>query len=499
MIGHNLRESVLVTKENTSFAAAGTQVWSLVGTKAVLNIPVGTLFAMDVTTQETVDGTSAPFYNPIRVGMAMPGNTVRWLAGEELFPKLISSMDMGLPRCGNPEVVDLTWKCTECYEYYGITVEVKDNDTMSYGPAATHGEQFFVAATPDCTADCGDCTVSAICDPIRDELIAKLNAEFALGDAKAFATRLYENSRVFCFKLDSMASCFDDAECNDYNGVSAVTGVTFPVGFEFDTIPTTLVGLHTALQDVADLINADDAFEGSAFVTSGFGPNCCVQLHINSTDAITVTDVDAVAYDVCTEPINEDIPDRCGIRIIGAPIFEDTSCYLPRGLGYYARTVDIYATSPSFIDAETTKVSTHRIPQNFGTFVMHEEYKQETGGQGRKYRKGNFRLEDGLSGNFDSTSRISNAISNAEQDLSYVSIHIEHRYPHNQDAVSNAWDPAPATSSIYFPECNATALCTFVSFLEELADAAGIEPNFPDLDSCDEGTGGTGGTAQGGV
>ena len=75
--------------------------------------------------------------------------------------------------------------------------------------------------------------------------------------------------------------------------------------------------------------------------------------------------------------------------------------------------------------------------------------------------------------NPDSRSRISNAITFADPALSYVSIHIEHNYPH-QNHATDVFDPPSITSSIYIPECDSTTIASFLLFLDEIATLADL-------------------------
>lgn len=482
MIGLNLRENVIVTTGNKALYSKNQAIWTLVGTKAKLQVPVGQVFAMDIKTVQSVDTSTANFPNPIKIGIALPNDKVRWLTGEEFFPNQITAISAMSAICGIPEVVDFTWLCTECGEYYGLTLNVNDNDTQSYGSSPWAGENYYVNATPDCTTECGVCEPEAACATVQDALIAALQEQLDEIDVKAFVTKLYPESAIYCFAPDNSLAC--NLTCPTFEGITVISSddgeTEDPIGGTMpSTIPTTTAELLELLQEIAEQLNADEDFEGSAFVTQGFGGTCCVQLHINSALPVhiylpTEGDGEDDEYTACAEPVNTDIPAKCGIRVIGAPVTQLTGCRLVKDLANYGREINLYATSESFRDATITKVYTQVLPQNFGNFVAWEEYKQDTGGQGRNYRKSNTILQDGLGVNFDGTGRIDNAITNADSAVSYVSIHMEHKYPHAQHAEGNEWNPAPATSSIYIPECDSVTIASILAFVNLLGTKSGL-------------------------
>lgn len=483
MIGFNQGNKVLVTTGNAGMYNKNLPVFSYVNGKYTLLVPEGTFFAMDTKTLLSVDETTTAFPNPIKIGVAQANGQPRWLSGEDFFAKNLEAITVKLPTCGTPEVVDLTWACTQCWEYYGILLRVRDNDTMSWSAYKLGDEAFFADARVDCSSACGECNPSATCDTVADALVVALNAELARGDEKAFATRLYENSQVFCFHPNNDLDC--NLTCPEYVGVDAMAlddtegqreiaiGTTYPT-----TIPTTTAGLVEVLQALADIINNDADFEGSAYVTGGYeGSNCCVQLHVNSVLPLIIYYADgeeSTEYTACSEPVNTDLTDKCGIRVIGASIASMASCHLVKELGYYARNIDLYATTPSFTDATVTKVSTATMPQLFGLFVKWEEYNQVIGGQNRSYSGTNNLLNDGIGANFDSRSRLLNAMTFADEGVSYVGFSIEGSYPHSTPTTAHVLNPTPFTGDIYVPECDSTTLTAVQTFLNRLGDINGM-------------------------
>lgn len=471
MIGLNNRENIIVSSGDHAFLPDGTTVWTLVNGHAVLNVPAGTLFAMDVKTGLSVDHTNiASIKNPIRIGVSL-GDTVRWLSGEEFFPKNVESLSAMHAICGTPEVVDMYWNCTDCDTTYTALLTVRDNDTMSYSSAPTDAEQYEVSAKPDCTS-CNDCNPEAVCSEVQTALIAAFETALDELDIKAYVTKIYPESEIYCFK-HSGETC--NSSCTEF---ADITSVTVGEGEEAATVPITIAAsaasmaeLLTALNLFKEQLEASADFEGTVFITSGFGEQCCVQVHINSELPVVLNYGDASTYTACQTPANAH-EDMCGIRIIAAPVTQDSACIISKPLAYYFRELNLYPAF-GFQDAVVVKVYSMGLPQNFGNFVQYEEYKQDSGGQGRRYRKTNTRLADGFGVNPDSRSRISNAITFADPALSYVSIHIEHNYPH-QNHATDVFDPPSITSSIYIPECDSTTIASFLLFLDEIATLADL-------------------------
>lgn len=485
MIGFNQGNKVLVTNGDQGMFDDGAAVFTNVNGKYTLAVPAGQFFAMDTKTLLSVDETTTSFPNPIKIGVAQANGQPRWLTGEEFYPKNLEAITVKKPTCGSPEVVDLTWSCTQCSEYYGILLRVRDNDTMSWSGYKLGDETFFADARVDCSSACGECNPSETCEAVQDELIEALNNELQAVDKKAFATKLYASSQVFCFHADNDLSC--NLSCPEYEGIHSITLDDSENQREIEiadaftpttTIPTTMAGLVDILQDVADAMNADTDFEGSAYVTSGFeGANCCVQLHINSELPVHLYISGGgipEEYTACTTPVNTDLTNKCGIRVIGAPIEAMTSCTLVKQLGYYARNIDLFATTPSFTDATITKVSTATMPQLFGNYVKWQEYEQVIGGQNRKYSGTNNRLNDGVGYNLDANSRLLNAITYADASKSYVCFSVEGSYPHSSPTAGHVLNPYPFTGDIYVPECDSTTLTAVQAFLNKLGDVTGM-------------------------
>lgn len=485
MIGFNQGNKVLVTSGDQGMYNKNQSVFSYVNGKYTLLVPSGQFFAMDTKTLQSVDETTTSFPNPIKIGVAQANGQPRWLSGEEFYPKNLEAITVKLPTCGTPEVVDLTWGCTQCWEYYGVFLRVRDNDTMSWSGYKLGAEEFFADARVDCSSACGECNPAATCDAVADDIVEALNEELAKVDEKAFATRLYANSQVFCFHPNNDLDC--NLTCPEYEGISVISlddsenqrEIEIADAFTpYLTIPTTMAGLVEVLQNVADAMNADADFVGSAYVTSGYeGSNCCVQLHINSELPVIIEYPDGqstLEYTACSEPVNTNLTDRCGIRVIGAPISAMAGCNLVKELGYYARTIDLYATTPSFTDAIVTKVSTATIPQLFGLSVKWEEYKQVIGGQNRNYSGTNNLLMDGIGNNFDSKSRVLNSVTFADENISYVGFSVEGTYPHSTPTVGHILNPTPFTGDIYVPECDSTTITAVQTFLNKLGDVTGM-------------------------
>lgn len=474
MIGFNQRGNVLVTSGDLAMFTKNNAVWTLVNGKAKLAVPEGQIFAMDVKTLQSVDGTSS-LVNPIKIGIALAENKVRWLTGEEFYPKYTKAITVGKPKCGSPEVVDLTWLCTECEEYYGITVRVRDNDTMSWQNSKTDGQPYFADARVNCETACGDCNPTASCTAVQDSLVTALNEAFEENEVKAFATKLYASSQVYCFTY-SADVCGDS--CTVFNGVSSVKvgQTTYGTLTTVGTAATTSE-LMTKLQLIADDLNADVDWDGSAFVTGGYaGQDCCVQLHINSAAAVTIKDEaqSPNTYVACDSPINADIATKCGIRVIGSSVAENLECILTKDKGFYGRYIDLYATTDSFVDATITKVSELTLPQNYGLFVRYQEYNQAIGGQGRNYSSVNTFLKDGLGFNLVGDSRAKNSFTYSDAALSYVGISFEHGAPHANHNSFNELNPTPSTSTIYIPECDSTTLTSVQTFVNTIATTAGL-------------------------
>lgn len=477
MIAFNQAHKVLVTKGGLGMFAKNQAVFTITNGKYKLEVPEGQFFAMDAKTLLSVDATSTSFPNPIKIGVAQANGQPRWLTGEELFPKNIEAITAKTPVCGSPDVWDITWSCTQCFNYYGLLLRVRDNDTMSWSGYKLGDETFFADARADCSSTCGECSPTATCEGVQEDLVDALNEQLQAVDLKAFATKLYANSQVFCFKPTNDLVC--NASCAEYAGVSEVAWGEGEneqtIAFDLDAV-TSMDALVASLQEVVDALHADEDFEGSAFVTGGYlGSNCCVQLHINSADEVTITDnADQPAeYTACSEPINTDLTDKCGIRVIGTPIANMTACTMVKELGYYARNLELFATTPSFEDATITHVSSTHLPQLFGLFVQHEEYEQVIGGQNRNYNGTNTLLMDGLGVNLDSKSRLMNALTFAEAGTSYVGFSIEGSHPH-ASVPGHALNPYPWNGEIYVPECDSTTVTAVQAFLNKLGDVNGL-------------------------
>jgi len=452
MIGLYLRENILVTKGSSSMFAKNQNVWS--PTTGCL-VPEGVFVAENVKTGLSVDSTNiATVTDPIRIGVSLGlGKSIRWGAGEEFYPKTIKSITAMPAKCGTPEVSDLWWECTQCYEDYAVQVTVRDIGTMSYSSTFTDSEPYLANARPDCNS-CGDCNPTATCSLVQAELVTELQGLFDENEVKAYVTALYDNSFIYCFKHSGW-SCGTD--CTNFNGLDSMTvdGNT-STAYTDTTDPASMAELVIALNNLKAAREANADFVGSVFITKGFGDSCCVQLHINTPNAFVLTDDDAAAYTPCstTHP-QTDHANKCGIRVIAAPVTQDTSCIITKEKSFYGREVNIYAASDSFLDATVEKIYSMELPQNFGNFVKYEEYKQNNGGQARVYDNSNTPLMDGLGGiNLDSRSRLMNAFTFADETKSYVSVHIEHTIPHTNYGMNGAINPAPVTTSIYMEECN---------------------------------------------
>jgi hypothetical protein len=489
-INLNTRENVLVTKDNGAMLAAGTPVWSVVNGKGVFNVPEGIFFAVNSRTGLAVDHTNvATTSDPIKIGVSL-GDKPRWLSGEEFYWRTIRDMRVGTPICGNPEVVDLWWKCTECDEDYAVLLSVRDNDTMSYSSAHTDFENYVAVARPDCNACPEDCSAEATCDLVADALVTQMQALLDEIDFKAHVTRLKDISNVYCFAYAKEGDGRDDCgpNCEEFIGtVSVGLGGMAPADRVVPSAPTNMAELLAAVQDLAAFINNHADFEGSAYVTSQAGSNCCVQLHIN-TDFVpfAITSADG-AYTPCdTSTPTADHAGMCGIRAIAAPIKENSGCLLAAPLAFYGRELNLYAHSSNFFDAVVEKVSVMRFPQNFGHRVQLEELKQDTGGQGRVYRRTNTFLEDGIGTNLDAKSRLMNAITFADPLKAYWSIHIMHAVPHTDYGFRGTVNPIPVVGSIYIPLCDFDTLSGVGQFFNAIAELLGFELDQP------EGLGGTG-------
>lgn len=471
MIGFNQGNKVLVTEGNLGMYAKNQEVFTMVNGKYKLLVPTGQFFAMDSKTLLSVDATTTSFPNPIRIGVAQKNGKPRWLSGENFFPSNLEAITAKSPVCGSPDVWDMTWGCTQCSEYYSVLLRILDNDTMSWSGYKLGDEVYFADARTNCTAACGDCNPTATCAEVQDALVTSLNEQLQAEEVKAFATKLYANSAVYCFKPTNNLVC--NANCAEYAGLTSIDFGTFSLT-DFGTLAasaTTVDELLGILQQIADTLNLSTDFEGSAYVTGGFlGSNCCVQLHINSALSVAINNGADTPYVPCSTPTNTDLTDKCGIRIIGAPIAAMSACTMVKELGFYARKLQLFATSPSFSDAVITHVSTTHLPQLFGLYVQHQEYEQVIGGQNRNYSASNSILEDGIGVNLDKNSRLIRSLTFAKPGTSYVLFSLEGSYPHSSPTAAHVLNPFPFTADIYIPECDSTTITAVQSFLNVIGN-----------------------------
>lgn len=313
----------IVTSGNYALAAAGQPLFTIIGSgkrsQIVYNVLPGQLVAYTINNGVTLtvdDATLAAsdiYELYIGVGVDLTGNgitdDIRHLGIEKISgcePREVSTSD---PKCGNPQVVDFYFDCTQCDETYSVIVRIDDNQTQSFSPWNKSFSEFVGSIVTNCSS-CDDCPVEHNCREVSCKLADALNAELDLkvgtreypdwkgkGLPRPFhATRLHSNSFIFCLAPQSEAGACEDCTYFDMISGAVVNGNYHE--FVSNTNPLdatqTLTGqLDNIVLQLNDLFITEyaggqtgvDPHAGSAYATGTYQQCCSMQLHVNTCDA----------------------------------------------------------------------------------------------------------------------------------------------------------------------------------------------------------------------
>lgn len=517
----NISKNV-VTSGNYALATAGVPLFTVVGSgskkRLVYNVLPGQLVAYTVTggVSLTVDTGSlaASDINGLFIGVGVDtdgdGMTddIRHIGIEGIAGCNPDEVSTSSPRCGNPQVMDFYFDCTECDETYSVLVKVDDNETRSFSPWNKSSAEFVGSVTTQCSS-CDDCPVEHNCKEVACKLSDSLNGELDLkvanrlypdwkGTGKSrpyFATRLHENSYTYCLSPTSADDC---TECTDIAALTGVTinGTVYP--FKANTRPgSPLLTMMGQIDGIVAQINEAFITEysegqvgvnphaGSAYVTGTYQDCCPLQLHINTCDAGFILHGAAAPIDPTTtsNPFEDygtvdndmnciDCGDTvtqkvfpCGIRVIAEQVKGGCDCYMDKPLAFYGRTIDILPYGEGWRGKPWRKAEVQKmeLPAGFGSFIQWLEYQDLPEGRGRRYSRSN--VNQGWGNMPESKSRIKNAVT-AKCDTSYCSYYL--KTISDKRKLNNERGEITVHSNIHIPSGDAATVAAWEGFFTRL-------------------------------
>lgn len=315
-------QSHIVAAGDYSMVAAGLPLFTAVGTgrraRLIYNVNPGQIVAYTISggVATTVDATlSASDLYSLFIGVGYDGDgdgvtdDIRYFGAEDIHGCIPREVSTSSPKCGNPQVVDLYFDCTQCDETYSVIVRIDDNQTQSLSPWNKSFSEFVGSIVTKCSS-CGDCPVEHNCKEIACKLADSLNNELDIKVANReypdwrgkglprpyYATRLHSSSYIYCLAPQTVSG-----SCEDCTYIDVLTGVEINgTAYQFvgnsnpaDSTQT----LYGQVKSIADQINDFfiteysqgqsnvDPHAGSAFVTGTYQQCCSLQLHVNTCDA----------------------------------------------------------------------------------------------------------------------------------------------------------------------------------------------------------------------
>lgn len=313
----------VVTAGNYGFAAAGQPLFNCIGSGAnaqlIYNVRPGQLVAYTIsngvatTVDESTLAASDIYELYVGVGVDTNGDgnadDVRHIGVEQISGCEPREVSTSSPRCGNPQVVDFYFDCTQCDETYSVMVSISDNMTQSYSPWNKSFSEFVGSIVTNCSS-CDDCPVEHNCKEVACKLSDALNSELQLRVGQRIypdwrgkglprpyhATRLHANSFIYCLAPQTEAG-----SCEDCTYYDAISGVNINGNYhEFvanvnpldntQTLPGQMEGIVKQINELfiteynSGQTNVNP-HAGSAYLTGTYQQCCSVQLHVNTCDA----------------------------------------------------------------------------------------------------------------------------------------------------------------------------------------------------------------------
>lgn len=320
-------------------ATAGQPLFNYVGTgrsaRIVYNVVPGQIVAYTVANgvATIVDHTTltAADLSSIFIGVGKAGKNgstedILHFGAEDISGCRPQEASTSSPRCGSAQVVDFYFDCTKCDETYTLMVKVDDNKTRSFIKAWNKTFSEFVGSIVTQCFTCDDCPQDHNCKEVACKLADALNGELdlrvgnqAYPDWKGsnlprpyFATRLHENSFIYCLSPQT-----DETECVDCTYVAGIKGATINgTNYDFDGNLNPLDGTQTLKGQIDHIVaQLNAAFHtaysnaelhvaphgGSAYATGTYQDCCAVQIHVNTCDATFIL------YDVNNDQIDPQV------------------------------------------------------------------------------------------------------------------------------------------------------------------------------------------------
>jgi hypothetical protein len=391
------RNNVLVTKQNLPLVAAGTKLFAANGT---LNILPGQLGIFDAFSHIALGAATVVNSKDIYFAVGIDTNgdgaadEIRKTAGEHWNKCSTDVAQAEPPRQECVEIMDFKFKCIECNTDYAIKIQLEGVEWMPYFESQHLPTYPFNIHTTCCT-ECEDDTPTYSCATFVEELVEMVR------QTKNQAANLIDQKYPFDIVPLSINSTEYTLPCIDnkpaairslvvdgvaVTGICAESGLTpvngawnpnqldiFKAWFDANELfKGATVDFYKACSDGCwkMVINnfVDDAVYGNLTVLAA-GQNC-------DTGNVTVTPKDiSVGGDY-----------SCGFRVIPHMFPAECGCFPPKEYRY-PRSAQLRVFPLSGFDCawETELVQTLQIQEGHGTELRWEEYKQQTGGQGRTY------------------------------------------------------------------------------------------------------------------
>lgn len=509
----------IVASGNHAMAAADQPLFQCVGKgkgkRLHYNVAPGQLVAYTVSNgvATTVDASNLDASHIhelfIGVGVDLDGDHVtddiRHLGIEHISGCEPREVSTSSPRCGGPQVVDFYFDCTQCNETYSVMVKIDDNKTQSFSPWNKSFAEYVGTIVTECHS-CDDCPVEHNCKEVSCKLADALNNDFELKvgkegypdwkgqglDRPFFATRLHDNSFIYCLG----AQTIDD--CVDCTHVSAITGAIIN-GTQYDFVGTVdpanqSFTLQGQVQNIVTQLN--EAFieeysqgqegvnphAGSAYATGSYQDCCPIQLHVNTCDASFeliggptpivsnpfvdhgTEDNDLNCIDCGDQPSQKAFP--CGIRVIAEQIKGECDCFIDKPLAFYGRRLKVLPIGDGWKGKPWTvkEVQAMELPAGFGSWIQWLEYQGNLPeGRGRRYSRSN--INKGWANLPGSKARVRNAVT-ARCDKNYCSYYLKSLT--EKTKLNNEFGKIQIHSNVHIATDDSVTIASWEGFFEAL-------------------------------
>jgi len=391
------RNNVIVTAGNQGLVANGTKLFAADGT---LNILPGQLGIFDAYSHVAVNAATVVNSKDVYFAVGIDTNgdgaadEIRKSAGEHWNKCATDLASAEPPRSECPEILDFSFKCIECNTDYAIKIQLEGIEWQPYFEHQ-HLPTFPFNIHTTCCEECEEEAPTYACSTFVTELVNMIRqtenqAANLIDQQYPFdIVPLGTNSEEYTIPcIDGKPAAIKSIafDGDTVGGICAVTGLT-PVNGAWNP---------NQLKIFKAWFDANETFLGA---TVDFYKACtdgCWKMVINHFGGdevfgnVTVLEEGDVCGDtgVAVTPTDISVEEgySCGFRIIPHIFDQECGCFPPKEYRYPRFSkLRVFPLSGFDCAWTTDVVQPAQIAEGQGSELRWEEYKQQTGGQGRAY------------------------------------------------------------------------------------------------------------------